>query len=357
MTSQAESLISLRITKYQIFCKSSILLDSLGHRRQTGASIHRGRLSVEHVLLITTTIFLIISVGYICFASSLFDKAALEPLGQFVVTIALPALIFRTLTTQSFSDIANFGYLGGYLFGSMLVLGAGYLVAGIVSRNNPVHRTFDAAGMACANSGLIGYPILLLAMPAVAPTALAMNMLTENLIMIPLVIILADVASGRGGGSAVKVAILSRVLKNPLVLAMVASLVIVLLDLTLPGPVSRAIDLVASSSVAISLFVIGGMVAGVSIRKIGPRVPMIVLGKLFALPLAVWLGFSVMSLIGFGLVDPELRKAAIIMAATPTMSIYPLLAQRYGDAETAATAMLIMTVLSFFTISALLYLL
>lgn len=84
---------------------------------------------------------------------------------------------------------------------------------------------------------------------------------------------------------------------------------------------------------------------------------MIVAGKIIGHPLAVWFGLHVMSLVGLGLDDPALRKAAIIMAATPAMSIYPLLAQRYGDAETAATAMLLMTVLSFFTISALLYLL
>ena len=312
---------------------------------------------MDHVLFVTGTIFLIISVGYICFATALFDRDALAPLGQFVVVIALPALIFRTFLTQDIEGIANPAYLGGYLFGSLLMLGVGYVLAGLTSPKDSVHRTFDAAGMACANSGLVGYPILLLAMPAIAPTALAMNMLTENLIIIPLVIVLADVASGRANGTSARGAVLVRLLKNPLILAMLASLFLVLADLTLPGPVLRAIDILASSSVAISLFVIGGTIAGVSIRKIGTRVPMIVTGKIIGHPLAVWFGLYVMSLLGFGLDDPALRKAAIIMAATPAMSIYPLLAQRYGDAETAATAMLLMTVLSFFTISALLYML
>ena len=60
---------------------------------------------------------------------------------------------------------------------------------------------------------------------------------------------------------------------------------------------------------------------------------------------------------GAGVDDPSLQKAAIIMAATPAMSIYPVLAQRYGQEEQAATAMLLMTAMSFFTISGLLYLL
>ncbi len=312
---------------------------------------------MDHVLLVTGTIFLIISVGYICFATALFDRTALAPLGQFVVNIALPALIFRAFLTQDVAAIANPGYLGGYLFGSMLMLGVGYLWAGVTSPKDSVNRTFDAAGMACANSGLVGYPILLLAMPAIAPTALAMNMLTENLIIIPLVIVLAEIGSGRASGILGGGVVFLRVLKNPLIIAILVSLFLVFTGRTLPGPVSRAIDILASSSVAISLFVIGGTIAGVSIRKIGTRVPMIVAGKIIGHPLAVWFGLYIMSLVGFALGDPALRKAAIIMAATPAMSIYPLLAQRYGDAETAATAMLLMTVLSFFTISALLYML
>ena len=35
-----------------------------------------------------------------------------------------------------------------------------------------------------------------------------------------------------------------------------------------------------------------------------------------------------MALIGAGVDDPDLKKAAIIIAATPAMSIYPVLAQR-----------------------------
>lgn len=312
---------------------------------------------MDHVFLVTGTIFLLISVGYICFAAALFDRGALAPLGRFVMTIALPALIFRTFSTQDVDGIANAGYLGGYLFGSLLMLGGGYILAGLASPKDTVHRALDAAGMACANSGLVGYPILLLAMPAIAPTALAMNMLTENLIIIPLVIILADVTSGRANGLSARGAIFGRLLKNPLILAMLASLFLVFTGMTLPGPVSRAIDILASSSVAISLFVIGGTIAGVPFRNIGTRVLTIVAGKIIGHPLSVWFGLYVMSLVGFGVEDPALRKAAIVMAATPAMSIYPLLAQPYGDAETAATAMLLMTVLSFFTISAMLFVL
>ena len=81
------------------------------------------------------------------------------------------------------------------------------------------------------------------------------------------------------------------------------------------------------------------------------------MGKLVFLPISVWLGFNIMSLVGAGVSDSDLQKAAIIIAATPAMSIYPVLAQQYGQEQQATTAMLLMTVMSFVTISGLLFLL
>ena len=115
--------------------------------------------------------------------------------------------------------------------------------------------------------------------------------------------------------------------------------------------------MIAQSSIAVSLFVIGGTVAGTALKTVGKRVISVVIGKLIFLPFAVWIGFGIMDLTGFGIDEPDLRKAAIIMAATPTMSVYPILAQQYGQEEHAATAMLIMIAMSFFTISGLLYIL
>ena len=48
--------------------------------------------------------------------------------------------------------------------------------------------------------------------------------------------------------------------------------------------------------------------------------------------------------------------AAVLLAAMPTMSIYPILAQAYGHEDRSAAALLIATIASFFTLSALLWL-
>lgn len=310
------------------------------------------------VLSTTGTIFFIIAIGYLAVDRKVFSREALQVLGKYVVNLALPALIFRALSGRGLSEISNVGYLGGYLLGSLTVLIVGYFLSRTFWKTSPISSTFDATGMACANSGFVGYPLLVMVLPSIAPTALALNMVVENLVIIPLVLILAERATAptMNGRSLAKL-IFHRVSANPIVLAMVAGIAVAVFNLPLPVFASNGIDLIAQSSIAVSLFVIGGTVAGISIKSVGKRVFGVVFGKLVFLPIAVWVGFSIMALLGAGVDDPNLQKAAIIMAATPAMSIYPVLAQRYGQEEQAATAMLLMTAMSFFTISGLLYLL
>lgn len=310
------------------------------------------------VLSTTGTIFFIIAIGYLAVDRKVLSRDGLQVLGKYVLNLALPALIFSAVSGQGFSEISNFAYLAGYLLASLGVLLLGYFLSRTLWKTNPLSSTFDATGMACANSGFVGYPLLIMVLPSIAPTALALNMVVENLVVIPLVLILAERTSAPTlrGRSLVQF-ILRRISTNPIVLAMVAGIVVSVTQLPIPTFATNGIDLIAQSSAAVCLFVIGGTLVGISIRSVGTRIFGVVAGKLIFLPLAVWMSFSFLELVGAGAVSPNLRNAAIIMAATPAMTLYPVLAQKYGQEEQAATAMLVMTVLSFFTISGLLYLL
>ena len=55
--------------------------------------------------------------------------------------------------------------------------------------------------------------------------------------------------------------------------------------------------------------------------------------------------------------SPELRTGVLLATACPMFGIYPILAQRQGHDGLAAAALLGTTVASFFTISALLWML
>ena len=149
------------------------------------------------VLSITGTLFLIISIGYLSLRWQFLNRDILNLLISYVLYFALPAVIFNALSNQVPSEIINLNYLLPYLIATIIVLILGYLISNYLWGTNPTASVFNAAGMACANSGFVGYPLLILALPAVAQTALALNMLVENLIIIPLILILAEYASSK----------------------------------------------------------------------------------------------------------------------------------------------------------------
>ena len=53
--------------------------------------------------------------------------------------------------------------------------------------------------------------------------------------------------------------------------------------------------------------------------------------------------------------DPALRTALLLTTAMPMMGVYPILAQKHGHEGVSAAALLVCTVASFFTLSALLW--
>ena len=120
------------------------------------------------VLAITGPIFLAGLLGFATTRAGLFAKADMRVFGKYVVNIALPALLFNALSQRPLGDVLNGGYLLAYLAGSLVLLGAGYVWGHRVARLDPAGSSIVAMGMTCANSGFIGYPILLLTLPSVA---------------------------------------------------------------------------------------------------------------------------------------------------------------------------------------------
>jgi malonate transporter len=302
-------------------------------------------------LSLTATIFALIALGWVVVRRGGLGPAPAPVLGAYVANLALPALVFSALTARPLGEVIDGAYLLAYALGSLAALGLGYAW----SRRTGFDRsasTFRAMGMCCANSGFIGYPILAAAAPAVAGSALALNMIVENLLVIPLVLALAEMARGEGGrlGS-----VAARLARNPLILAMIAGVAVSASGIALPGPAARGLGLVAQSSAAVSLVAIGAMLATLPARAEGTPtgVAAVIAGKLVLHPLAV--AAALVGLAGLGLrVERPLAEAAVVMAAMPAMGIYPILAARYGEGRSAAVAMLGMTVAAFVTVNVLL---
>jgi predicted permease len=310
------------------------------------------------IFAIITPIYLAILAGYAATRFGVFGKDDMRTFGKFVINFALPAMVLNAVAQRPIADVLSAGYMAAYLGGSLLMLALGFLCARRVAGQNHIGSTIAAMGVACSNSGYVGLPILLLALPAVASTALAMNLIIENVMVIPLLLVMAE--SGReGGGPAHRIFFqtLARVARMPLVLGLVAGLALSVMGWSLPAPLTRTVALFGQATGALSLFVIGGTLVGLHLRGMGPSVLPIAFGKLVGHPLAVLLAATALSWLGMAPIDPPLLAAGILLAAVPMLGIYPILAQAYGFAERSAAALLVTTASSFPTLSVALLLL
>ncbi|MGC1818511.1 MAG: AEC family transporter [Casimicrobiaceae bacterium] len=303
------------------------------------------------ILVITGPIYLLIALGFIGGRVGLFSRPDMRALGKFVVNFAVPALLFKTLSQRPVSDIFDPGYLFAYATASIGILLSAFAIARYAGGRDVSFSALFGMGMTVSNSGFVGYPIVLQWLGPPAAIALAMCMTIENLVMLPLSLALAE--SGGVHGDTWQRALvksLGRMLRNPMIVAILLGFAVALSGVPVPDWISRAVGLLAAASTALALFVIGGSLVGLEIEGRLGDVAIIAAGKLLLHPLAV-----LAILLVIPPIDARLRAAAVAYAAAPMLSIYPILAQKYGHEGFCAAALLVATVASFVTISAILW--
>lgn len=304
------------------------------------------------ILSITGPIYLAVLIGFACTRFGLFAKADMRLFGKFVINLALPALLFNALASRSLSDILHPSYLGAYALAGLLAIGLGLLANRVLARRSFSYSSMFAMGISCPNSGFVGYPVLLLTLgSSVAGVGLALNMMVENLLLIPLLLAFADLEGDKGQAGRVLLRTLKGLARNPMIIALVAGLLASLVGWSPPAPISRTVNLFAQASGALSLFVIGGSLAGQPLRGMGPAVLQITLGKLVLHPLIM---LAVLTWL-VPVADPQLRTAVLLTTAMPIMGIYTILSQRHGHEGISAAALMATTAASFVTLSGLLW--
>jgi malonate transporter len=292
-------------------------------------------------------------LGWLCVRQGLFSKPELRVLGRFVVQIALPALLFKALASRSAREVFDLGYLLAVLFGALAVFIPVYVWARRRNGRSAPEAVMQAMGSCFSNTGYIGYPVALQFLGPVAGVALALNMLVENLIVLPLCLTLAD--SGQDPAKRwthVLAQSLTALIRNPMIVAILLGLAVAGSGLAMPDVLWQTVDLMARATTAVALFVVGGSLVGLSTQGLARDIRQVAFMKLIVHPLAV---YAMLWLVPA--VDPALRSGAMILAAMPMLGIYPILAQKYGLESRCAAVLLGTTVVSFLTITAWLWLL
>ena len=111
------------------------------------------------VLAVTTPIFILIGIGYLIVRRGVIKAHEMPTLGRLVTSVALPALIFYSLSQRNFHEVINPTFLAVYGFGSLLLfVGVMWFCHNV--RKQPLHTSvLNAMASSCSNSGFIGFPL------------------------------------------------------------------------------------------------------------------------------------------------------------------------------------------------------
>lgn len=297
------------------------------------------------IFSIIAPVFVMIIIGYVAMRRHFFTPEQLAGMGKFVVRIGMPMLVFYSIATRPISDVFKPEYFYGYSLASVLAFVIGWQVC----RMRGQHETLAvlngfATGM--SNSGFIGYPLLLMAIGSEAAVYFTMNVLTESLLIFPMLFVLLDLSKG---GRPDFAELLWRIAKslalNPIIAAMPVALVFAFGWLPLPVFAEKIAAMLAGATTPLALFMIGGNLYGMSIRGKLKDIAWVTAGKLVLCPLLV---FACLWFLG---ADNEMLFVGVLFATTPMASLYPLFGGLHGFGKETSGAMLAATVLSVLPIS------
>lgn len=304
------------------------------------------------ILAITMPIYLIIGLGFSAVRWGYIPQTALGPLTLFLMRIGLPVLIFRTVATAGVDSVVNPALMIAIALAGlpMVLLGRATLTraAGITA---PKAWSLSL-GMGNPNTVMIGLPLLMTIYPDLAATVFTSSMLVENILLIPLTLIMADMSATRHGGLWLNIRGVTRsVATNHILLAVLLGLAVRASGLDFPAPVARTINMIAQIAPGLALFLVGAMVAQYNLCGSVPLIAWLSAGKLILHPLLALLTLSLF------LPKGDLFTAGLILSSLPMLTIYPMFAQKSDSQDIAATALVIATALSFISVTTVLWLL
>ena len=207
-------------------------------------------------------------------------------------------------------------------------------------------------GASLSNTLMIGFPIASAMVGTAAVAPFAMVLLIENLLMLPLALILADLGRDEDRRLTRIIArIAPALLKNPVILGILLGLLVSLTGMKIPQMLDQTLGYLSRTVTGLGLFIVGGMLVGFQYRGHLHDVTVVVLAKLLLHPALVLLLFLAVPGI-----PHDMIVAGVVIAAAPMFGIYAAIGERYGLGPMAAAVLAPATILSYVSISLMIFL-
>ncbi len=293
-------------------------------------------------------VFGLVALGYLSGLTGYLKAETGEAISEFAVGVAMPLLLFRTMTNVDFHGAAPWLFWATYFLAIATIWTAGHLVMTRLFGRDARAGVVGGVSSAFSNLVLLGIPFMLGVFGQPGVDILSLLIAVHLPVMIMASIVLFEIFGSRGDGQVhpakVLRSFLSKVLANPLIVGILAGLAWRFTGLPLPAIAARLAGALADVAGTVALFAMGLGLGRFGISgNVRPALALSLL-KLFAMPaVALVLAWA------FGL-PPLTAKVAVVAAGLPSGVNSYLIAVQFGTGQALASNQLsIATALAVFS--------
>lgn len=267
-------------------------------------------------MLIVAPVFALIAAGYASVLFRFVSEGAHKGISEFAFSIAIPALLFRTIVVSEFPDVSPYRMWGAYYGALALIWIAALLISACLRERRDDHEdgVVFAIGSVYGNIVMLGIPLVLSALgnEAAGPMSLILSVNTPLLWLCG--ILQMELVSRKRMGSPLAVIrpVLADLARNPLMLAIGFGVVWRFTGLGLNPIVDKTIGLLAQAGSPAALIALGITLFRFEVK--GEMLSVVAMSalKLLAMPAVA---FALAKLLNL---PPIVTGVVVLFAAMPT---------------------------------------
>ncbi|MBL8377733.1 MAG: AEC family transporter [Burkholderiales bacterium] len=301
------------------------------------------------ILNVAAPFFALIACGTIASRLNLLPQNAIPALNTFVLYFALPCMMFRFMLETPFAQIINGRVFAAYMTAGLITFVIFVMTYRFAHMDRAQEAAYPGLAVSWSNWGYMGFALIPAFLGEEALPIIVAGGMADVFVLLSVGLALAG--SGGAGAREIFVGSLLRVVRNPMIWAVVAGAAGSAAGLKLPAAPDQLVRLLGSAAVPVALFAIGVSLYRPGVPVLRAEVMLITGGKLLLHPYIVALVAAFM----FGLSHLEVQ-VLVLMAALPVAGSVFLFAERAGsESDSISGSILVSTALAFLSFSALVW--
>jgi malate permease and related proteins len=298
----------------------------------------------------TVPIFLVILLGWILMQKHMLTKEFTTVADKFVFKIALPCLLFKDIATANIKESFNPTFVLFCMITTTIMFLTAWLLTALFMKDKSMVGAFIQASVR-GSSAVLGIAFVqnIYGNSGMAPMMIVASVPLYNIFSV--IILTFNSNETTRDTSKIKTAFIN-VLKNPIIIAIFAALLVALLEIPIPDMAFKTVNSVAATATPLALLVVGATFEGKkAISKIKPTmlatfIKLILLPALF-LPIAYLYGFR----------NSEMVAILVMLASPTTVTCYIMAKNMHNDAVLSSSIVVTATLFSSVTLTMWVYLL